>query len=144
MIGETVSPSKLLIGVAGIAVIGVLVAARTVSALSFLGPLKVAFALGGLVLLVPTLIVRDPTTYGLFLLVFSIPIDISTDTTTELADPHFLLDQYAFQASGTSSVDVYVTDVVLMAMLLPWLAQVCRGRCSLYFPKIWYIFLLYL
>src|ERR1700730_775844 len=144
MIGETVSPRKPLLGVAGIAVIGVLVAAGTVSALSFLGPLKVAFALGGLVLLVPTFIVRNPTAYGLFLLVFSIPIDISTHTTTWLADPQVLLEQYGFQASGTSSVDVYVTDVVLMAMLPPWLAQLCRGRCSLYFPKIGYIFLLYL
>jgi O-antigen ligase len=144
MIVKALSPTKPLIGVAGIAVIGVLVALGTVSALNFVGPLKVAFALGGLVLLVPTLIVRDPKAYGLFLLVFSIPIDISTHTTTWLADPQVLLEQYGFQASGTSSVDVYITDVVLMAMLLPWLAQLRRGRCTLYFPKIGYIFLLYL
>jgi hypothetical protein len=144
VIGQTVSLSKLLIGGAGIAMMGVLVAAGTVSALTFFGPLKVAFALAGLVLLVPALIVRDPTAYGLFLLVFSIPIDISTHTTTWLADPQVLLEQYGFQASGTSSVDVYVTDVVLMAMLLPWLAQLCRRRRRLYFPKTAYIFLLYL
>ena len=56
MVDKTLSPSKPLIGVAGIAAIGVLVALSTVLALSFIGPMKVAFALGGLVLLVPALV----------------------------------------------------------------------------------------
>jgi O-antigen ligase len=141
MIVQTLSPTKPLIGVV---VIGVFVALGTVLALSFIGPMKVAFVFGGLVLLVPALIVRDPTAYGLFLLAFSIPMDVYTHTTNWLADPQVLLDQYGFPASGTSSVAIYLTDVILIAMLLPWLAQLCRRQRSLYFPKIGYIFLLYL
>jgi hypothetical protein len=141
MMVQTFSLSKPLIGVV---MIGVFVALGTVLALSFSGPMKVAFAFGGLVLLVPALVVRDPTAYGLFLLVFSIPMDVHTHTTTWLADPQVLLDQYGFPASGTSSVAIYLTDVVLVAMLLPWLAQLCRRQRTLYFPKIGYIFLLYL
>jgi O-antigen ligase len=41
-------------------------------------------------------------------------------------------------------VAIYLTDVILIAMLLPWLAQLCRRQRNLYFPKIGYIFLLYL
>jgi hypothetical protein len=141
MIVQTLSPTKPLIGVV---VIGVFVALGTVLALSFIGPLKVAFAFSGLVLLIPALVVRDPTAYGLFLLVISIPMDVYTHTTRWLADPQVLLEQYGFPGSGNSSVTIYLTDVVLVAMLLPWLAQLCRRQRSLYFPKIGYIFLLYL
>lgn len=144
MIVHALSPTKPLFGIGGVVVIGIVVALGTVLALSFIGPMKVAFVFGGLVLLLPAFAVRDPTAYGLFLLVFSIPIDISTHTTKWLADPQVLLEQYGAPSSGISSVDIYLTDVVLIAILLPWLADLCRRRRSLYFPKTGYVFLLYL
>src|SRR5206468_6995104 len=52
--------------------------------------------------------------------------------------------EYGLSASGTLSLDIYATDVVLIAMLLPWLARLCLRRESIYFPKIGYIFILYL
>jgi hypothetical protein len=124
--------------------IGVLVALTTALALTLVRPALAAFAFGGLVLLVPTIALRDPRAYWLFLLVVSIPFDISKRTTTWLADPWFLLREYGPPASGTLSFDIYLTDVVLMAMVLPWLASLCLRRERLFFPKIGYVFVLYL
>ncbi len=122
---------------------GILLAFATDVAMDALSPAKVAFLLGGFALLIPTMVVKDPKAYWLFLLVLSIPFDISK----WLSDPEFtqtLIDTYGMPASGTVSLLIYVTDVVLVAMLLPWLARVCVRRERLYFPKIGYLFLFYL
>jgi O-antigen ligase len=138
------NPARPLTAVAAIVALGVLVALGTVLALSVIGPVKIGFAICGLGLLIPALMVRNPRAYGLFLLTFSIPLDFSIRTTKWLAEPWVLFQQYGLPASGNLSLDIYVTDVVLLAMLVPWLAQLlCRQR-RLYFPKIGYIFVLYL
>ena len=46
--------------------------------------------------------------------------------------------------SGTTSLELYLSDLILIAMLLPWLGNVCLRRTSLYFPKIGYLFVGYL
>src|SRR5207237_5469706 len=69
---------------------------------------------------------------------------ISTRLSAWLVDPQTLVDLYGQPASGTVSLDLYLTDVVLIAMLLPWLARVCMRRDTLYFPNIGYLFVFYL
>jgi O-antigen ligase len=144
MIVPAFSPTKSLIGIVGIVALGVLVALGTVLALTFIGPVKAGFAIGGLVLLIPALVVRDPRGYGLFLLVFSIVIEVYIHTTKWLVDPLDLFYRYGLPGLGTLGLDIYVTDLVFIAMLLPWLAQLARRQSSVYFPKIGYIFVLYL
>ena len=144
MIARALSPTKPLIGVPGIVALGVLVALGTVLALNLIGTMKVAFAFGGLFLLLPAFLVRDARAYGLFVLVSSIPIDMAIHLTKWLVNPQDLLYQFGLPASGTLGVVFFVTDAVLIAMLLPWLTQLWLRQRSLYFPKIGYIFVLYL
>jgi len=137
------SPTRQLVGGAWIAATAILVALATVLAMNYVTPIKVAFAFGGLVLLLPAFVLRDPKAYGLFFLVISIPIEIVQHTTKWLADPYELFQQYGLPASNTFGVDLYITDFVLVLMLLPWLAELCRRQENFYFPKLGYIFLLY-
>jgi O-Antigen ligase len=136
--------ARLLHAGFGIVGIGVFVALATDVAVSVLTPAKLAFVLGGFALVIPTMVVEDPKAYWLFLLVLSIPFDIAKLLSGWLVDPQTLVDLYGESASGTNAVELYLTDVVLIAMLLPWLAQVCMRRQSLYFPKIGYLFVFYL
>jgi O-Antigen ligase len=144
MVSVRSAPStRLLLAGFGIVGIGVLVALATDVAVTLLTPAKLAFVLGGFALLIPTMVVKDPKAYWLFLLVLSIPFDISKWMSDELFT-QTLVDTYGIPASGTISLEIYMTDVVLVAMLLPWLARVCLRRESLYFPRIGYLFVLYL
>jgi O-Antigen ligase len=139
---QPVISARLLAGF-GIVGIGLLVALVTDVALSALSPAKVAFILGGFALLIPTMVMQDPKSYWLFLLILSIPFDISK----WLSDPEItqtLVDAYGSPMSGTTSLEIYLTDVVLVAMLLPWLARVCLRRETLYFPRIGCLFVFYL
>jgi hypothetical protein len=136
--------ARLLLPGFGIVGIGVFVALATDVAVGLLTPVKLWFVLGGFVLLIPTMVLEDPKAYWLFLLVLSIPFDISKWLSAWLVDSQTLVDLYGQPASGTTAVELYVTDVVLIAMLLPWLARVCMTREKLYFPKIGYLFLFYL
>ena len=125
-------------------IVGVLVALVTVVGLTAVRPVLLAFAAGGLVLLIPPLVMRDQRAYWLFLLALTMPFDISKRLTTWLVQPWDLYRQYGMPASGTLSIDIYLTDVVLIAMLLPWFARLCLRGDRFYFPKIGYIFILYL
>jgi hypothetical protein len=144
MVIQPASPARSLATGSAIVTLGVLVALVTVLALTLVRPALVVLAFGGLVILIPTFILKDARAYWLFLLVVSIPFDISKRTTTWLVDPWMLLREYGPPAGGTLSLDFYLTDIVLGALLLPWLASLCLRRDRLYFPKIGYIFVLYL
>ena len=133
----------LLPGV-GILSIGILAALATNLAVAQLTPVKLAFVFAGFALLISSMAVKDRKTYWLFLLVFSIPFDISKLLSAWLVDPNILVSTYGQPASGTAGVEFYLTDVVVMAMLVPWLAQICLRQQRLYFPKIGYCFVLYL
>src|SRR5438270_125952 len=124
--------------------LGVFVGFVVVLASTLVRPVLPALALGGLVLLLPTFVLRDPKAYWLFLLALSIPFDISKRTTSWIIEPWVLSRDYGLQASGTFSIDLYLTDIVLLAMILPWLANLSRGREHFYLPKIAYMFVLYL
>jgi hypothetical protein len=145
MTGVQPTPSaRWLLVCAGIAGICIVVAIATDLAVTQLSPAKLAFVLGGFALLIPTLVVKDAKAYWLFLLVLSIPFDISKWLSAWLVDPEALVDTYGMPASGTLTIELYLTDVVLVAMLLPWLARVCLRRDKPYFPRIGYLFVLYL
>lgn len=135
--------SSRLFATFGVVGAGLFVGLATDLAMTSLSPAKMAFILGGFALLIPTIVIRDPKIYWLFLLVLSIPFDISK----WLSDPGLtqtLVDTYGFPGTGTDSLEIYVTDVVLVAMLLPWLVRVCLRQEELYFPKVGYIFVFYL
>lgn len=128
----------------GIVGVGLLVAVATNVALTVLSSAKLAFALGGLALLIPTMVVENPQVYWLFLLVMSIPFDITKWLSLSLVDPQALVKTYGMPMSNTTGIEIYLSDVILVAVLLPWLARVCLRRVSIYFPKIAYLFVFYL
>jgi hypothetical protein len=136
--------AKPLLGWLTIVALGALTGLLTAVALTLVRPVLFAFALGGLIVFIPTLLVREKRAYWLFLLVLSIPIDISKRMTAGLVDPFLVLHTIGPPISGTVSLDLYLTDVILFAMVLPWLIQVCLKRAEFYFPKIGYLFILYL
>src|SRR5260370_42262971 len=140
--GGAGNSARFLLATLGIVAIGVLVALATDVGLTVLTPVKLAFILGGVALLIPTMVVEDPTAYWLFLLVLSIPFDISKWLSAWLVDPQTLVDLYGQPASGTTAVELYLTDGVLIAMLLPWLSRICLRRETLYFPQIGSLFVL--
>ena len=112
-------------------------------ALNVLSPAKLAFALGGFALLIPTMMVEPPQAYWLFLLVMSIPFDITKSLSRDFVDSE-ALRTFGAPMSGTTGLDIYLSDVILAAMVLPWLARVCLRRVTLYFPEIGYLFVFYL
>ena len=81
------------------------------------------------------MVVKDPQAYWLFLLVVSIPFDITKWLSIGWVDSQALIDMYGMPMSDTIGLEVYLTDVVLLAMLLPWLARVCLRRTTAVFPK---------
>jgi len=127
-----------------IVAIGLLVALITLSSLMLVRPVLLGFGLGALVLLIPPLVMRDPKAYWLFLLVLSIPFDISKRTTTWIVQPWDLYRDFGMPASGTLSLDFYLTDIVLFILLISWLVRLCLRRDTFYFPSVAYIYLLYL
>ena len=133
-----------LFGGFGIVALGVLLGFATDVAANALTPVKGAFVLGGFALLIPTMVLKNPKAYWLFLLVLSIPFDISKWLSAGLVDPQTLVDLYGQPASGTTAIEVYLTDAVLVAMLLPWLARICLRQERLFFPSIGYLFVFYL
>jgi hypothetical protein len=137
------SSNQLLAGLGTIG-IGVLLALLINVGSAQLSLVKVAFILGGFALLIPTMVLKEPKAYWLFLLVFTIPFDISKLLSAWLIEPGALVDMYGQPASGTTGVELYLTDIVLMAMLLPWLAQICLRQQKLYVPKLAYFFVCYL
>jgi hypothetical protein len=144
MLSVRPAASRALSAAFGIVGIGVLLALATDLALTVLTPAKFAFVVGGFALLVPTIVLADPKPYWLFLLVFSVPFDISKILSSGMVDSEALVGLYGMPASGTIALEIYLTDVVLVAVLLPWLARLCLRRERLYFPKIGYLFVLYL
>ena len=115
--------ARILFSGFGIVTIGILVALATDMALNQLTPVKVVFVLGGFALLIPTMVIKYPKAYWLFLLALSIPFDISKWVSAWLVEPQSLVDLYGQPASGTTAIELYVTDVVLVVMVLPWLAR---------------------
>jgi hypothetical protein len=144
-VGPATSP-RALFSIFGIVTLGVLMALATDVALSRLTPVKVAFILGGFALLIPTVVMKHPKAYWLFLLVVSIFFDISKWLSPWLLDSQnlHLVDLYGFPALGTVDLELYLTDLVLVVMVLPWLARVAMRREMVYFPAIGYLFVLYL
>jgi len=128
-VGPATSP-RALFSIFGVVTLGVLMALATDVVLSQLPPVKVAFILGGFALLIPTVVMKHPKAYWLFLLVVSIPFDISKWLSTWLVDPPSLIDLYGQPASGTTAIELYLTDLVLVVMVLPWLARVAMSLAS--------------
>ncbi len=126
-----------------IAGLGILVALISDLAMSSMTLPKLVFVLGGFAMLIPTIVVKDPQAYWLFLLVFTFPFDITKWLSSSEASQQ-IVDAYGMPGSGTVSLVVFVSDVVLAAMVLPWLARVYMRKQTFYFPSFGYIFFFYL
>jgi hypothetical protein len=132
-----------LIDACGIIVLGVLVALVATWAISFKRPTVIAIYSIAIIVALPTFFMRDRRAYWLFLLAFSIPIDLSKPITTWIMSPWVLLREYGLPPMETLSLDIYATDVALLALLLPWLARLSLRQDRVYFPRIGYIAVLY-
>ncbi len=137
------SPSLLLVG-AGVVAAGVLLGAVIVLGLNYVRPPVLVVLLCGPVLLLPTFMMRNPSTYWLFLLVASIPFDIYKSLSRWLVAPEELIQRYGAPTAGNASLDLYLTDVVLLVMVAHWLVRLAMQQDRLYFPKVAYLFVLYL
>jgi O-antigen ligase len=135
VIAQVAGWARPLVAASAIVAIGVLVALVTVLGLTLGRPALLYLALGGIVFLIPTFVVQDPKAYWLFLLVLSMPFEIHKKITS-------FMGQYG--PSRTLSLNLYLTDAVLLLLLLFWVGRLCLRRENLYFPKIGYIFILYL
>ena len=131
-------------GAAKIVTLGTLVASAIVSGSSLVGPTKSALAIAGLAMLLPALVLRRPREYGLVLLVLSFLVELQLRLTKWLADPWALFVQFGMPPSGTLSIDLYISDVILFALLVPWIVQLALRKRQFYFPKAAYVFLLFL
>ena len=135
---------RILFSIFGIVTLGFLTALATDMALSQLTPVKVLVLPLGIALLIPTVVMKHPKAYWLFLLALSIPFDISKWLSGWPVDSQSLVDLYGVPASNTSAIEPYLTDVVLVVMVLPWFARVAVRRETVYFPAIGYLYVLYL
>ena len=141
---EPATSTRLLFAALGIVGIAVSLALATDLALVQLTLPKLAFVLGGVALLIPTLVVKDSRAYWLFLLVLSIPFDITKWLSIGIVDSQALVDTYGEPMSGTIGLEVYLSDIVLIAMVLSWIGRISLNRETLYFPKVGYMFVFYL
>jgi O-antigen ligase len=138
------TPARPLAGGLAVVAIGVLVGLVTVTALTLVRPVLLILGLCALVLLILTFVVPDRRAYWVFLLILSMIFDVGKRLTTWIVEPSVVLKEYGPPSSGTFSLDVYSTDLVLFAMLVPWLVRLCLRRDHFYMPKIGYLFILYL
>lgn len=128
----------------GIIAIGLLVGIISALGMAFVRPAVVIVIVGGFVLLLPTFFLRDPRSYWLFLLVASIPFDIYKSLSRWIVAPELLIDLYGPPTAGNASFDFYLTDAVLLLIVVHWAIRLCLRQDHLYFPKVGYLFVLYL
>jgi hypothetical protein len=129
-------------GSLALVIIGLSAAAGTVLALTLFRPVLFVLALGGLVLLILALVIPDRKAYWMFLLVLSMLFDVGKRLTTWVVEPWEVMQVSGPPSSGSFSLDIFSTDVILFAMLLPWLVRLSLRQQRLYFPKVGYLFLL--
>jgi hypothetical protein len=144
MTSSAASTRTLLSSGLGIVVIGLLIAIVAVSSVTLVRPTVLAIAFGGLVIVLPTFLTKNPKLYWLFLLVVTIPFDIHKSVTRWIIEPEQLIELFGPPTTGTVSLDLYLSDVVLLAMVVPWLGRLSTRRDYLYFPNIGYIFIFFL
>src|SRR5204863_7775846 len=61
-----------------------------------------------------------------------------------MVDPVSLSTEFGPPGSEITSIDVYVSDAVLLAMVVVWLARLCQRREDFYFPRLGYLYIIYL
>jgi O-antigen ligase len=123
---------------------GAIVGLATAVASIAVKPAFVMIALCGFVILIPTLLVRDPKAYWLGVLVVTMPLDISKRLSAWLIDPQAIFDKFAMPSSGSITLDFYLTDLVFCSMAVLWAAELCLKNTRFYFPTAGYIFIFYL
>lgn len=136
--------NKVIAPVVAPILLGLLVATVTIVMLLALRPVLVAFAFGALIIVIPTFVVRHVKAYWLLLFVLSLLFDISKRVTSWLADPLVLLERYGFPPSGNLSIHIYLSDVVFFALVVPWAVNLALKKERLFFPRVAYIYVLYL
>ena len=141
---EVLIPNRPMMGILATLAIGVLIGGGIVWGLDIAGPLKLGATVIGLGLLIPAFVLRDPKAYGLFVMVLSIPLVFSARLTKWLVEPGLLYTQFGLPASGTTSLDLFPTDIILIGLLLLWFGQLSLRQAKFHFPRAGYIFVIFL
>ena len=123
---------------------GVLIGIFTAVSLEALRPMIVIVMCGGLLILLPTFLLKNPFLYWLFLLVVSIPFDIYKSLSRWIIAPEVLIGLYGPPTAGNASLDFFLTDALLLLLVLHWFVRLALGEDRFYFPKVAYFFVLYL
>ena len=131
----------LLLGTA----LGLIVAAGMFLVMTLVRPIFSALALAGLIMFLPTLILKDVKRYWFTLFIVSFLFDsVSMRLTSWLVDPVELLAKLGMPPSGNLSIHLHMSDLILIAMMIPWLLRVLTHRQRLYFPAIAFLAVGYL
>ncbi len=141
VLGITNKPRQL--GVAVVA-IGILAGVITVLTMIDLRLPIIMVMFVGLVVFLPTLLLKDAKAYWLFLLAVSIPFDIYKSLSRWIVAPEILIQQYGPPTAGNLSMDFFLTDAILIPMVLQWLVRLCINHERPYFPTVCYLFVFYL
>jgi hypothetical protein len=125
--------------------LGLIVAAGVVLVMTLARPIFSALALAGLIIFLPTLILKDVKRYWFTLFIVSFLFDnVSKRTTSWLVDPIELGAKFGIPPNGNLSIHLHLSDLILIAMMIPWLLRVLTHRQRLYFPAIGYLAMGYL
>jgi len=104
----------------------------------------IILGIGGTLLLLPTLVVRNPRLFLLGILVCSLPFEISKNLFKETVDPHAIFEQLGMTPSKAISLAVYSTDLIFASLVMVWLFGVATKRFPLHVPKLAYLFAIWL
>ena len=125
--------------------LGLIVAAGVVLVMTQTRPIFSALALAGLIMFLPTLILKDVKRYWFTLFILSFLFDnISKRLTSGLVDPIELSAMFGIPPNGNLSIHLHLSDLILIAMMIPWLLRVLTHRQRFHFPTIGFLAVGYL
>lgn len=142
MLVKTRNPEfKILLGAVGL---GVAISAVVVALLFALSwPIMVVGA-AGLVGLLPALLMKDATPYWLSLYLFLLPFEAGKRITNLGQTPENVVNTIGLPSSGDIGAKIFPTDLVLLALVIPWLLRVVTRKERIIFPRIGYLLLAYM
>lgn len=122
---------------------GACIAALSGALLTGVSPLWVGLLCCAGLVAVPSLAVSDPVAYWLYLLLLSLPFDLSK----MLANPDravALLETFGGPWGGPPELSLHVTDLLVIPLFSLWLLGKFRRRERIWFPRISYLPLAFL
>lgn len=118
---------------------GVLVA----FAVSAFRPVLVVLAVFGLLAFLPTLFIKEVKRYWIVLYIISLLLAVNKRLTKDLIHPVDLLMRFGLPPTGNLSIDLYPSDLILLALMMVWILRVANRKEVFYFPKVTYFAVAY-